>query len=133
MSKPTASQSSSYPPSAVSDKDAEAARAPPTDTYDDAIVRVTSTATDEPEKRHFAAPLAAARTPSECGFAAAVGTPFEVRWAPDDAESPLNWPRRRKGWVLALVSMQTLVVCVAPAPAPRDRPVAGVLTARAAS
>lgn len=51
---------------------------------------------------------AAGRTTAD--FESVQGTPWEVRWADRDPESPLNWSLARRGWILWVISMQTLVV-----------------------
>lgn len=128
-SPPSSTTASTYPPSTSSDKDIEVGRkdiahAPhlKPDSFDDAIVRITSAEPDEPEKKkyeeyeHHASALNITRTVSTTrttkDLEAVIGTPFEVRWQENDPESPLNWKWQRKGWILALVSMQTLIVCV---------------------
>ena len=51
---------------------------------------------------------AADRTTAD--FESVQGTPWEVRWADRDPENPHNWSLARRGWILWVVSMQTLVV-----------------------
>jgi hypothetical protein len=44
---------------------------------------------------------------------AILNTQFEVKWdGPKDPDNPMNWPLTKKGIILALVSMQTLMVYV---------------------
>jgi len=84
--------------------------------YDEAIVRVTTTEVDEPEKCErerynvlsVTKPISKTRTTAD--LEAVLGTPFEVRWEDGDPEYPMNWGLAKRGWILALLGMQTLVV-----------------------
>ena len=82
--------------------------------YDRAIVRVTEL--DDPEKqeaeKHLG--LGVLRTVSTTrttkDLEVVIGTPFEVKWSEGDPENPLNWTLAKRGYILVVVSMQTLVV-----------------------
>lgn len=125
------SNSSSYPASTISEKDLEAstlAAIVPTRSryhedigYDEAIVRVTSSEPDDPEKKRYevyehSTSMRPTRTVSNTrstkDLEAVLGTQFEVRWTENDPECPLNFSWTKKGLILFLVSMQTLVVYV---------------------
>ncbi|KAA8911554.1 major facilitator superfamily domain-containing protein [Sphaerosporella brunnea] len=82
--------------------------------YDEAVVRVTSTELTDPEKAaHLRAIralsiLRTARTPEDPQ--AVIDTEFEVRWSEGDLEFPMNWSLAKRGWILAVVALQTLIV-----------------------
>ncbi|KAI5818282.1 major facilitator superfamily domain-containing protein [Pyronema omphalodes] len=80
------------------------------DGYDEAIVRVTSTEVDDPEKneRNNIQKTITNRTTSDLELV--LGTEHEVRWRENDPDYPMNWSLAKRGWILWLVSMQTLVV-----------------------
>ncbi|KAF8537533.1 major facilitator superfamily domain-containing protein [Trichophaea hybrida] len=123
------SSTSSYAASSHSEKDIEngtvladiapACKGGGTSCYDEAIVRVTSTEVDDPEKneRERYNVLSVTKTLSKtrttrttADLEAVLGTPFEVRWDEGDPEYPMNWSLAKRGWILMVVSMQTLVV-----------------------
>jgi hypothetical protein len=104
------------------EKDIEAGRSITTrrdddSSYDEAIVRVTSTELDDPEKNGR---LGATRTVSTSktnkttitteDLQTVIGTPFEVRWTQADPENPMNWSLAKRGWILVVVALQTLLV-----------------------
>jgi len=84
--------------------------------YDEAIVRATSTELNDPEKQEASAHLglgasravSAVRTTKD--LEAVIGTPFEVKWTDADPDNPLNWTLVKRGYILTVVSMQTLLV-----------------------
>jgi hypothetical protein len=84
--------------------------------YDEAIVRTTSTELDDPEKQealtHLAlgASRAVSATRTTKDLEAVIGTPFEVKWTDADPDNPLNWTLAKRGYILTVVSMQTLLV-----------------------
>ncbi|TGZ78336.1 MFS general substrate transporter [Ascodesmis nigricans] len=119
----TSASTSSY-----NEKDLEAGRRAPsvssesTDTSDDdsdyneAIIRVTTA--DDPSRndnllhalRTLTKSATRKTTRTQDDIDATLGTEFEVRWEKDDPEYPMNWSLVKKGWIMFMVSLQTLIV-----------------------
>jgi hypothetical protein len=106
----------------ASEKDIEVGRSITTSrdddsSYDAAIVRVTSTEIDDPEKnaslgatRRVSTPKTNKTIRTTDDLQTAIGTPFEVRWTDGDPEHPINWSLVKRGWILLVVALQTLLV-----------------------
>lgn len=85
--------------------------------YDEAVVRVTTQ--DDPTRNDnvlgrlrsgLSRTTTKRTTRTQEEVEAILGTEYEVRWEKDDPENPQNWTLAKKGWIMALVSLQTLIV-----------------------
>lgn len=87
--------------------------------YNEAVYRVTTQ--DDPSRNDnllhalrsltkTATRKTAQTTRTQEDIEATLGTEFEVRWEENDPEFPMNWSLAKKGWIMLMVSLQTLIV-----------------------